>query len=219
MKKKLLLILPLFFILTACSHVYSRVMSTEMRFPKRVLVHSFDARSGWAGGTSLSVELIKDRATKIFTEGLVQMGFDIVAPKTVYNEIKIEDINLAIFEEVYAVKVKEIREKAKEIRKSLADKFAIEGIFVGDIRVFYLKKPPGWVTRGETGYPPDSIEEIGGKKWNSTLNISLTLIPSGYKLWECGPGEFDYFFPTTWEASIERITKEVLRHIERDIKR
>jgi len=27
------------------------------------------------------------------------------------------------------------------------------------------------------------------------------------------------FSPTMWEASIERITKEVLQHLERDIKR
>ena len=216
MKKMFLLILPLFFILTACSHVDSYLMSREMRFPKRVLVHSFDVRSGQTGGTPLSLELIKDRATKIFTEGLVQMGFEIVDPKTVYGEIKIQDINRAFYFEPF--KAEENEKKSEEMRQLLADRFAIQGIFIGSINVIYFKKPPGLFTRGEYGNPPESIEEMGGKKWDCYLRISLTLIPSGYALWKCFPGSI-YFFDTTWEASIERVTNEVLRHLEKDIKK
>jgi len=226
MKKIPLLIFSLFVgILTGCGptvrssgllveHI-KKYGDVEIRYPKRVLVLSDG-----------NVEPITNRATKIFSEGLGKMGFDVVDPKPVYAEFDINDLTLAMYTEIGS---EEIKNKSEEIRKSLADKFRVEGVFTSHVHSLYFSKKPvsfdpkgliqppsGWPVVGEP--TPSGLEEMGGRTWFTNLTVFLYQIPKGNTLWRCDTVK-EHFFKSTWEVSIEMTTKKVLRRLERDIEK
>ena len=216
MKKILLLIFSLSLgILTGCGPIVrssgllvehiKKYGDVEIRYPKRVLVLSDG-----------NVEPITNRATKIFAEGLGKMGFEVVDPKPVYDEFNIEDLKFAMHTEV--IGSEEIKKKSEEIKKSLTDKFGIKGVFDLHVQSIYYEIVPGWTRSGKRGNPPESPEEMTGRRWRTNSIVFLYQIPKGYTLWKCDTVQ-EQVFPSTWEVSIEMTAKEVLWYLERDIEK
>jgi hypothetical protein len=189
-----------------------RTSTKDIRVPRRVGVLSF-------GGA----DIICVRATEIFTKGLMNLGFDVVESKRIYEIINKEEISSFYYGEkilddnrslINADKWYPLPPISEETSKKLFDKLGLEALFLGHVEAGYLEIKPTFFKKGKSGshYP----ENMSGKKWHTWLEMDLMLIPKGPYIWHCTTKD-THLSAKTWEASIALITKKALRQLERDI--
>jgi hypothetical protein len=172
------------------------LIEEEMHVPRRVAVLPFSASYDRR-------DSINWVATKLFSEGLVKLGFDVAESKPIEEMLdkkKYDSIRRAPgWNYRYRVDQFKFEFRSERYRKTLSEMFGLDAIFVGSIDVDPLS--PG--------------KEEGKRGW-TYIYLALLHIQTGKVIWSYSD-EYAHLFPRRWENSITLVTKKALNYLEEDL--
>jgi hypothetical protein len=171
------------------------LIEEEMHVPRRVAVLPFSAPYDRR-------DSINWVATKLFSEGLVKLNFEVVESKPIEEMLdknKYHSIRGALrWNDRNMLDQFKFELRSEHFRRTLSEMFSLDGIFVGSIDLDPLS--PG--KEGKWGW--------------AYIQIDLFHIQTGKVIWSYSD-EFAHLFPKRWKNSISLVTKKALDYLEEDL--
>jgi hypothetical protein len=165
-------------------------------FPRRVAVLPFSMPYD-------KPYLINLAATKLFSEGLVKLNFEVVESKLIeeiLDKKKYHSIRGALrWNDRYMLDQFKFELQSEHFRKTLSEMLSLDGIFVGSIDLDPLS--PG--------------KEEGKWGW-AYIQIDLFHIQTGKVIWSYSD-EYGHLFPKKWKNSVTLVTNKALSYLEEDL--
>jgi hypothetical protein len=171
------------------------LVEKEMHVPIRVAVMPFNTPYDKPDGINLI-------ATKLFSEGLVKLDFDVAESKPIeemFDRKKYDSIrrklgwnDRSMFDQF------RFELRSDTYRKQLSERFGLDAIFMGSIDIEPLS--PG--------------KEEGKRGW-TYIRIDLLHIQTGKVIWSYSD-DFAHLLPRRWKNSIAFVTKKALDYLEED---
>ena len=172
------------------------LIDEEMHVPRRVAVLPFSMPYD-------KPYLINLVATKLFSEGLVKLNFEVVESKLIEEMLdkkKYHSIRGAFrWNDRSMLDQFKFELQSEPFRKKLGEMLSLDGIFVGSIDLDSLS--PG--------------KEEGKWGW-AYIQIDLFHIQTGKVIWSYSD-QFAHLFPKRWKNSISLVTKKALDYLEEDL--